>query len=711
MTKYYLRELRIEGFRGINNEGDPFKVKFDLDKVNSVFASNGTGKSSIFEAIQYCITGQVSKLGELDASEKPNEHLANLFHSKSEASIELRLAPSDGSRDVRIQVVRSSTGLRSVKSSTGHPDPEGLLRSLAGEFTLLDYGTFEEFIRSSALARGRTFAPLLGLSRYSTLRRALQTVADSRNLNSGLGAAQLRESLAEIDRQKADTFVKIGDLSEVLTGVRPTDTSAISEVGARIVSALQQVELLRPSLTPVPLLSEIKIDELRSVISEAEGGSAKSLLNELTTRQVRLEGVAASATTVDASRREVVDAVSALQSATARTRGPQTKRMFDCAHSVLGSGEWDEGEQCPLCGSELEFEIGQKVADVLEEYRASSEASELVSRLLTEGSWFRRIQALENEEVISTAGSSVAAELKSAAANLTITVFAIDEAQQRLEEYEDQLSERLNATRNEVTELGSSIPESLVQLTVQVDRALAAKNAILHYEGLESRSERESSQLKKLDGWTSFIKDLSREFGKREQDLASNVMAGIESDYREIFAEVVSLGDVVPVMDRDGGESLGLGLEQFHGLKNISARAVLSESARNAFAISVYLAAAKLRSDSAGFVVLDDVTSSFDAGNQLKLMEVIRTKLQKTADRDGFQFILLSHDVLLEKYFDRLANESDWRHCKLTGFPPLAPLSAANQDADRLRQQAEFSLRLGSWRSLRVSCVNTSSSR
>ena len=156
-----------------------------------------------------------------------------------------------------------------------------------------------------------------------------------------------------------------------------------------------------------------------------------------------------------------------------------------------------------------------------------------------------------------------------------------------------------------------------------------------------------------------------------------------------MFAEVMSLGDVTPHLDRDDGENLDLSLEDFHGRKEVSARAVLSESARNAFAISVYLSAAKLRADSGGFIVLDDVTSSFDAGNQLNLMEYIRTKLQRTSTNPGFQFVLLSHDVLLEKYFDRLSSSPDWKHVKLTGNPPMAPLTASGQSANRLKEQAE----------------------
>ncbi len=43
MTRYFLTVVKIEGFRGINNEGDPLEIKFRTDAVNSIFAANGLG--------------------------------------------------------------------------------------------------------------------------------------------------------------------------------------------------------------------------------------------------------------------------------------------------------------------------------------------------------------------------------------------------------------------------------------------------------------------------------------------------------------------------------------------------------------------------------------------------------------------------------------------------------------------------------------------
>lgn len=82
----------------------------------------------------------------------------------------------------------------------------------------------------------------------------------------------------------------------------------------------------------------------------------------------------------------------------------------------------------------------------------------------------------------------------------------------------------------------------------------------------------------------------------------------------------------------------------------------MSESFRNAFAISLYLAAASLYGGLPKFVLLEDVTSSFDAGHQNFLVELIRTTFARPGNATGPQVILLSHDTMLEKLFNKAAN-------------------------------------------------------
>src|ERR1700730_387497 len=151
MTRYYLTELSIEGFRGINNEGDPLKIRLQPDAVNSIHVPNGLGKTSVFEAIHYAIFDEVPRLTVLQQAEHPSEYINNRFHSAGLATISLTFRADDPSPNVEVVVQRTKVGTRTVTSPTGHPDPDGFLRSLREDFVLVDYAKFAKFIDSTAL--------------------------------------------------------------------------------------------------------------------------------------------------------------------------------------------------------------------------------------------------------------------------------------------------------------------------------------------------------------------------------------------------------------------------------------------------------------------------------------------------------------------------------------------------------------------------------
>src|SRR5262249_15894828 len=112
------------------------------------------------------------------------------------------------------------------------------------------------------------------------------------------------------------------------------------------------------------------------------------------------------------------------------------------------------------------------------------------------------------------------------------------------------------------------------------------------------------------------------------------------------------------------------------------------ESYRNALAISIFFSTALESKSVARFLVLDDITSSFDAGHQWQLMELLRTELANTANPHRPQVILLIHDPLLEKYFDTMASNVPWNHQRLQGLPPVGTVMSSRQSQNHLRDNA-----------------------
>ena len=184
----FSKRSKSKRFRGINNENAPLVLKFKTDKVNSISAPNGVGKSSIFDALTYALTGRVPKLEDLPAAEAGSNYYLNKFHSGGIGTIKLTLVPDLGGNGRTITVTRAEDGSRTSSCSDG-TDAEAALAELNREFVLLDAETFQNFISRAPLDRGRNFAGLLGLASYSALRQGLQSVSNTRAFNNYFGDA------------------------------------------------------------------------------------------------------------------------------------------------------------------------------------------------------------------------------------------------------------------------------------------------------------------------------------------------------------------------------------------------------------------------------------------------------------------------------------------------------------------------------------------
>ncbi|OBY25030.1 hypothetical protein [Leisingera sp. JC1] len=183
-----------------------------------------------------------------------------------------------------------------------------------------------------------------------------------------------------------------------------------------------------------------------------------------------------------------------------------------------------------------------------------------------------------------------------------------------------------------------------MQLTEQVEYGHQFKDALASYQQCQMEEAEQQARLDIRERWKTFISKASSRFSAAEAALSKAKINDIDAEYKSMYKDIMKVGGVVPDLQRaDDKEDLNVELSDFHCQRKVSARALLSESYRNALAISVFLAAVMKHSGAPRFVVLDDVTSSFDAGHQFYLMERIRTKLQHPQNANGLQFIILSH--------------------------------------------------------------------
>lgn len=696
MTRYFLGGLSIEGFRGINNDGDPLVLNFKSDAVNSVHAPNGVGKSSIFEAVCFAIHGIVPRLKQLQDAEQGDSYIVNRFHPGQQATIDLIFVSDDGSPDVAIKVARAANGARLVTSPSGHADPQQFLTSLQEDFVLVDYNRFAKLIDNSPLERGRSFASLVGLSQYSRLRQALDGAKRTQNVNSDLGLSALDVEVSGGTRALSAIERRVIAAHDEVAGAGGASVDKLSHLKAGVTVALSAIGLLKP-LIGVGSVMDLDFDAAEVAIENEEGGEARKTLDTLTNSVASLSGL-------EVTPEELADLDRLLELAEMRDEAVRSvgaealHALLRDALAVVSGVDWHDPNQCPVCEAKADDPLKPRLESKIAKYDAAAQlAAELVKDVTT-APGVEKLRQLEESAAMAIATSDrlhVAFDL--AAKKGDVSTSDLESIKSRLGILEAQRGKLLTRAQGEAEALQARLPPSLVQVTRILSFAKQFRDAVLEYETGAPALKAKQDKLKLLNRWKTFITRAGQSFADAEAALANERIAEIQTACQDLFARFVRGGpDVKPTLSRaQNSQNVDLKLADFFGLQDLSARALLSESYRNAVAAAIFLAAATKHSGVPRFMVLDDVTSSFDAGHQFALMDAVRTLLRYGAVPDGLQFIFLSHDTSLEKYFDKLSGTADWHHQKLQGMPPKGRLMVSAQEADRLKAQASHHLNAG----------------
>lgn len=699
MSRYFLSSASIEGFRGINNDGDPLVLKFKHDAVNSVHAPNGVGKSSIFEALHFALHGTVPRLEGMQDAEQGASYIVNKFHPAQQATVALVFKSDDGTPDVSIAVTRTAAGGRVVTSPSGHADPDSFLADLCEDFVLVDYPRFASLVDCSALERGRSFASLVGMSRYSQLRQALDGAKNTRNINSDLGLSTLDTEVTAENRALGAVEQRILAAYQEVTGAaggQMTDTAALK---AQVTGGLAGIALFTPLLADASVM-DLDFDAAERIVDQEEGGAARKTLDGLNAAVTTLGGLQVSAAEL-AEIDALVTAAKARDDAMRKVGAASLHALLKDALAVVNSADWHDPKVCPVCEKAGDGPLQDQLEAKIALYDEADQLDAELKRQVQSAGSIGKLRQLEEQARLGVAEADrIAPVLTLAARQSSVSTADLERAKDALGALEAKRVDVLAAVNTEIVTLQASLPPSLIAVTRTLGQAKQFRDAMNEYERTLPALAAKRAKLAKLNRWKTFITNIAGQFASAESALANARITDIQASCQELFGHLVRGGpDVRPTLNRaQNTEQVDLKLADFFGLPNQSARALLSESYRNAVAASIFMAAATRHQGVPRFMVLDDVTSSFDAGHQFSLMDTIRTKLRFGAANGlpgGLQFIILSHDTSLEKYFDRLNGTTEWNHQKLQGMPPRGRLMIAAQQADRLKAQAEHYLNAG----------------
>ncbi|WP_407114713.1 hypothetical protein [Bradyrhizobium sp. LMG 9283] len=253
--------------------------------------------------------------------------------------------PAGGGAEVDVTVRRDAAGGRTVAATTG-ADGNAILADLNREFVLLDGKTFQNFIDLAPQKRGRSFAGLLGLKRYSALRQgSSQTNTRAFNNHFGVATKEAKQNTATVSLQRAQANIR--EAFTALVGDEYDPAEAETSVLAKAHSALSSIELLKP-LCEGRTLEEIDPTSCVDAAKAAEGGEARAELAKILRDEARwLEAVKAAPSEEDAKR--LVELADARDTALKLTQGDLFRQLYGLSEIIIAEDGWVDKCVCPTC--------------------------------------------------------------------------------------------------------------------------------------------------------------------------------------------------------------------------------------------------------------------------------------------------------------------------------------------------------------------------
>ena len=692
MTEWFLEKLEIEGFRGINNHGAPLVLKFATDKVNSIFAKNAIGKSSIFDALSYALRGTVPKLHSPEAGSNGGAYYVNLFHPGHVATIVLTVVPVGGGTKVPITVTRDAVGTRTVTGPAG-VDVEAILKELNREFVLLDHDTLRTFIQSSSLNRGRSFSGLLGMARYTDIRGEMQTLTNTRAFNNHYGLATLEGQKRGHVATHAKEVAGVAKEFKAVTNADLDAKQAEADVKVAALAGLAANAVLK-SVCDGATFDTVSFEKCHAAISVAEGGPDRAaIIDSLQREGVLTEHLTDGLTEVDFTNLKALAA--ARDKALAATSGDLLYKLFIANKNVLTSGAWDNDHICAACDGDSGTSQTAHMDTKLGHYAEVKAAEAKIQTEWAARNWSKLKEA--EAAVIKAEDTKLADALTTGMGTNSLTEQNVIDLWAWRTEIRERLTKRRTSLEESRAIIEARLPASLVAVTTMVEAARRLRDHWAAAKVAHTEKEVVVAKIARIERIRMFLAKAEGRFSTAESNASKRRLAKIEPDFQAMFKKIM-ISQVVPKLVKPAdSEELSLSLSDFWGLQSQSghpAQPLLSESFRNALSVSVYLAAAALYGGAPKFIVFDDITSSFDSGHQHLMMELIRTDFAVPMKAAGMQVILLSHDGSLEKLFNKHVHNGGWRHQRLHGTAKTQILTQS-VTADYVRDRAVVLLTAG----------------
>lgn len=616
MSKNKINSININGIRGVR-EG----LNLTLNKKSMlIYGDNGTGKSSITDALEWFYNDSIEHLTGEEVGGKGKNALRNVFLNPSdESKIEIKYSNKS------IDNEKSINNLLKTFNSNSSKEFVSYFSQSQSENLILRYKDLMRFIIATKTEKLQELQNIIGFSDVQQMRSLLKLVGG-----------------------RIARVIKAGGYSNKRSAQQAI---LLESLGQNITSSKQFFETTLKVIAPLNLQKEIKsFKDVKTALKSIETKEDIKVVEQISFHNK----IADTLTNIDVENIHLLykyyyDSYIGLRKDAEKINKLQLLALLTEGLNVIQK-DIIKDDFCPLCQQEkdklkLAQELNQRVDDLkeikAEQDKLNVECEELTKLLRTNYTIIsgllkeKQFNEIENEATKNKI-QQIQNSLISIGEDLKKDVFSTEPLKEfsLVKINEKEIKDLIDSTKVKSKALADSIKGNIkLQIHTKLSRALDAYMA-------HKKLEREEKILTKQQ---ITFEALYTDFIKRQEEALEGFLTMFSDEINSYYIEMnpkekVEDIKLVPIKDKND-ELSGITIEYtFYNERQTPPVALLSESHINCLGLAFFLASVKAFNKENDFFVLDDVISSFDSTHRTRF---IRLLIDNFSD---YQIILLTHE-------------------------------------------------------------------
>ncbi|HEU4938885.1 MAG TPA: AAA family ATPase [Vicinamibacterales bacterium] len=556
-----LQRLVMHAFRGVPTE---MTVDFGNGESTVIYGENGTGKSTIADALEWYFKGEIELLS----------------HEGRQHAVRYVGGDDDGTTSVEV-VTSGALGGKAVFPDERTPDRFEALRR---ETFLLRGRTLADFINKTKTEKWKALVEILGLDAIESLREDLQ---------------RARNDLRKASKA-ADEEVRVYRRALASGG----DT--VSE--DTVLANLRQICELLGVDPPQSLEQVAEPSWITAAVGASSSGSASSGRENLLAEIEALKPPDFNKSVFESWNKLVVSDRARLLPRASLVR--EAKRLID-AQSI-------EAGRCPLCGQKVDQKVlARRIeSSLVEMMEASRDLERFRDPILEQAEGLESSYQLR--DVIYERGHEFDLEVPSVPA---LPDTRIEDQVGALAPVDvDGITTYLSEVRRWDKAVGKLAKQISTPEPSERDNQLMMLAALCQQIRAWQQAEKKSAHAKRA---VTIAEDVFDAYQQKQKNDLGELLEQISGRVAKFYS-ALHPGEDLDSVSIEPWTAKGIELAiDFYGSRQRPPHGVLSESHLNSLAIAVFLAMAASFNEKLGFLILDDVINSFDVEHRGRLAELL----------------------------------------------------------------------------------------